>query len=391
MYLNGVRQDPTQYTPLVTGSGFTTTFNVSSSDKLSVDYDTGITVLAGGSGSGGPPGFQTLTSTSSGIVNWNLANGSGEITLVTGTTILMSPTNLGAGEHYFLNVKQDTVGNRTLLFENKYKFPSNIRPTVSTYKNTVDTLPFESDGNYLYSLGIHKNMTNQEIALEYQTNMRLWLKADSKVYSDNGTTLCTDGDTVYVWKDQTVSANDAIQTTASRRPTYKTNILNAKPVIRFDGVDNDFLLTALDAGNNCSFFMVVIPSSTTPIALFDSSGNSSIDPIRNGDPAGNWDCYYNQPATAMGLTNTNPVLMEFIHAQSAGRTVVYYRNGIFVSSNFDGDTDSYIWDLPRIGSINIYDNYYTGDIAEFIIYNETIGSTNRQLVETYLKGKYGIT
>jgi hypothetical protein len=295
-----------------------------------------------------------------------------------------------AGGHYFLNIKQDSVGNRLLLFENKFKFPSNQRPTLSTYKNTIDTMPFECDGNYMYSLGINKNMTNQEIALEYIANMVLWLKADNTAYSDNGTTPCTDGDTVYVWKDRSGSSNDAIQSTAGSRPTYKTNILNGKPVIRISGTNKDFLLQNLDAGNNCSFFMVVIPTSTTPASIFDSSGNSSIDPIRV-DPPGYWDSYYQQPSVDMALANANPVLMEFIHSQSGGRTVVYYKNGTFVSTNFNGDTDNIIWDLPRIGSLNNGTPYYNGDIAEFIIYNTTITNANRQLVETYLKGKYGIS
>lgn len=389
VYLNGIRQDPSQYTPLTTGSGFSTNFTVLSSDKLAVDYDTGITVLAGGSsGSGGPPGFQTLTSTSSGIVNWNLADGSGEITLVTGTTVLMSPTNMGAGEHYFLNVKQDSIGNRLLLFENKYKFPSNIRPILSTYHDHLDTLPFECDGNYMYSLGIHKNMENRDIPLEYQTNLTMWLKADANVYSDNGTTPCVNDDLVYLWADQTANNNDAVQVTSGNRPQFKSSVLNNRPALRF-ATNDDLVVSTLDAGNNCSFFIVVIPGTTTPIGLFDSSGNYSVDPIRN-DPAGNWDCYYNEPATDMVLSNTNPVILEFIHSQSSGRTVVYYKNGIYVSSNFNGNTDSYIWDIPRIGSINGGESYYSGDILEFLLYSETIGTTNRALVENYLKSKYGI-
>ncbi len=45
------------------------------------------------------------------------------------------------------------------------------------------------------------------------------------------------------WADASGQGNDATQATAALRPTYRTNMLNGKPVVRFDGAD-DYLRTA---------------------------------------------------------------------------------------------------------------------------------------------------
>jgi hypothetical protein len=332
-------------------------------------------------------GFQVLTDEPN--ISWDLSFGNGRATL-SGDRNLNNPTNMWAGEHYFLSLVQDSVtGGRTLSYGNAYKFSSNIHPILSSYKGREDILTFECDGNYMLNTGIVLNVTN--IDSLYMTNMKLWLSADWGVYLDNGVTLCADTDTVYKWEDQSGSNNHVLQTTAGNRPQYRTSILGGRPVIRFNGTDRDFILSALDAGDNCSFFIVAIPSSTTPLALFDSSGNSNIPPIRN-DPAGNWECYSNQPATDITLPDTNPVILEFLHTQSSGRSIAYYKNGILISTNTDIITDSYIWDIPRIGSVNQGgEGWYSGDIAEFIIYSEVLSATHRQEVENYLKDKYGIS
>jgi hypothetical protein len=142
-------------------------------------------VQGGGSGSSGPPGFQTLTDEAD--IAWDLSLGSARVTLA-GNRTLSNPTNLGAGEHYFLSVVQDDSGGRTLAYGNVYKFSSNIPPVLSTYKNREDIIQFESDGTNLFCIGIIKNLTNATPVLEYLTNLLLWFKADSEVYSDNGVT-----------------------------------------------------------------------------------------------------------------------------------------------------------------------------------------------------------
>jgi hypothetical protein len=73
------------------------------------------------------------------------------------------------------------------------------------------------------------------------------------------------------------------------------------------------------------------------------------------------------------------------------RAITYYKNGTWVSDNPTGDSSTTLWEtLAAIGSINFGYDYYDGDIAEFILYKEAVGTTTRQDIETYLKAKYGI-
>src|SRR5262245_37132262 len=58
----------------------------------------------------------------------------------------------------------------------------------------------------------------------------VWLRADALGLND--------GDPVGTWTDGSGNGRDLTQATAAKKPTYKTNIVNGKPVVRFDGVDD---------------------------------------------------------------------------------------------------------------------------------------------------------
>jgi len=399
VYLNGqlqtqgTGQDWVEAGP--TSGYFVMNIPPASTDQLTAVYGVIAAGLIGpqgppGSGGGGAPGFQTLTPVGSGI-GWNLSLGSATVT-VSGLMNMANPTNLGLGAHYFLSVKQlSTSGNNTLDWNNAYKFPNNEEPTLSTYKGREDIIPFECDGTYMYALPIVNNVTNQPVTLGYLTNLLLWFKADGSAYSDaGGTTPCADGDAVYVWKDTSGNSYNATQSTLGYRPLYKTKIINGKPVIRFDGTDDVLAITSslASAGDNLSFFMVVKPSNTTPIGIFDSGDEDS---IRNYS-TGQWDWFSGSPYVSMSLADANPVILEFIHTLPTYRNVDYYKNGVLISNNSTADSSTTNWgSLAGLGSINFGYAFYTGDIAEFLLYKEAVSTAHRQDIELYLKMKYGIT
>ncbi len=90
-------------------------------------------------------------------------------------------------------------------------------------------------------------------------SLQLWLDA-TRISGLN------DGDPVATWSDLSGSGsgNDATQATSSKRPLYKVGIVNGKPVVRFDGVDDDLLEPVSIAGAKtlaCVVRLVAIPSS----------------------------------------------------------------------------------------------------------------------------------
>jgi lysophospholipase L1-like esterase len=64
------------------------------------------------------------------------------------------------------------------------------------------------------------------------SNLQLWLRADQGATTD-GTTPAADNDLVQQWDDGSGNSRHATQPTSGLRPTYKTGIINGKPVLRF--------------------------------------------------------------------------------------------------------------------------------------------------------------
>src|SRR4051794_1826732 len=95
------------------------------------------------------------------------------------------------------------------------------------------------------------------------SGLKLWLKADAGAYSDSGTTLCANNDTVKQWNDQSGNSNNVTQVTSGKRPTYKTGIQNGQPVLRFDGVD-DFLQMGANPAMNGELTVFVVVNANAP-------------------------------------------------------------------------------------------------------------------------------
>jgi hypothetical protein len=129
-----------------------------------------------------------------------------------------------------------------------------------------------------------------------------------------------------------------------------------------------------------------------PVGLFDTNNDGTNRPIRNYDN-GKWDVYGDAPSVQMNLSNTNPVLMTFVHDCDVGMTksVVYYKNGTMDDTHTTGaGATASQWANPVIGAINEGYVWYAGDVVEVLIYNEAISNTNRAIVENYLRKKYGL-
>lgn len=207
-----------------------------------------------------------------------------------------------------------------------------------------------------------------------------WWKADALSLSD--------GDAVATWTATT--GTNFTQGTAGQKPTYKTNIVNGKPVVRFDGGDR-MVATGFNGGARPTFFFVIIPSSTSPIGFFDSAPWSAH--VARNYTAGVWEWWSNAPNTSLGLANTNPVVLTFKMNESGGtRTVTYRKNGTQISANTASNSNTVAWANPEVGSINNGGTaYYTGDIAEILIYNSILSDADCASTEAYLKAKYGMT
>ena len=206
----------------------------------------------------------------------------------------------------------------------------------------------------------------------------LWLDAAN-------ITGLNDGDPVATWPDASDEANDATQATEDYRPTYQTNELNGKPVVRFDG-SNDWLVldTNITASSVWTCFHVL---KKTGSYMF---GVANHDHAHGATAFNSWinDQLYVNDGTKNYYVNSQLWTSHTIVATKlTGGTCTGWRNGITLGA-FSASSAASEGVFNSIGKLNT--NYSTGDIAEIIIYNSALSDGDRGDVESYLSTKYNI-
>jgi hypothetical protein len=240
----------------------------------------------------------------------------------------------------------------------------------------------------------------------------LWLKADAGAYTNAGTTLAADGQSVQQWNDQSDNAYHCSQADASKRPIWQAHAFYGKPALWFDGVNGNYWLEnatqtpVATAGMPRTYFVVAkADCQATGYAgghLFTnrrSPNASTLEFVQNGSGifhGGNFCC--NHPE----VTNVNfddGRLKPFIGSWRTGGTntnLDFWFNGVskttananFVADNGNpgycvGDRrDAFQFDQPN----GAYD--WQGHIAEIIVFNYALTNKQRIQIENYLKAKY---
>lgn len=257
----------------------------------------------------------------------------------------------------------------------------NVSLNVTDTQNFLATVSIEVQGVSVEPTGI--------------TGAALWLKADALSLADNTTTAS--------WPDSSGNSRDF---GAGTTGTFRTNFLNGRPVLSFNGT-NQYLARANDAGLNTStmtLFILHSPDTVAPAVVgppFMSRQGTNLGGYyfyveSNGLASG----YYGadttpwvQLVTQTTLTASNWYLWEtridgstFTFHQNAalqGQLSMALRPFVLNSSRPQwvaaGPTDS--------GSPSFY---YTGKIAEIIYFNRALTAGEVQAVRCYIKSKYAL-
>jgi len=230
------------------------------------------------------------------------------------------------------------------------------------------------------------------------TNNRLWLMANQQVYSNAGTTLATDNQLVQQWND--FSGNSRHASELTNQPTYRTNIVNGMPAIRFDNSDR-LLSTGLTTANSASVFVVAqyssLPSSNPGLVQGSPSGLGFS--ITGTDKViGMWVSNTNLPWGRVVEADNNSVNIPQVSALSASTFFVlsniisastlnvsqYVNNVVSGSVTYDGTLRSWTdFGIGRQGAES-----WNGDIAEVVVYNADLNAAQQVLVSNYLSAKY---
>ncbi|MCC7354553.1 MAG: hypothetical protein IT330_12470, partial [Anaerolineae bacterium] len=214
------------------------------------------------------------------------------------------------------------------------------------------------------------------------SGMQLWLRADDLVLSD--------GSPVASWPDASGAGHDASQASAENRPVFKTGILNGKPAVRFVGASSTYLTYDGTWLANTPFTIFIVDANTT-------TGGSKYY-LGGGTSATNYNLIVGWRASGIfTLAQYNNDFNVAAANQPSGQiwSVVRSTSGREILQNgFSKGSDSNTTLLAGNAGAQIgrfFGNYISADIAEIIIYTKTLTTQERQNVEGYLSGKYGIT
>ena len=216
-----------------------------------------------------------------------------------------------------------------------------------------------------------------------KTNLKLWLRAD---YG-----LTTSGTNVSQWNDLSGNANNAAQATSANRPVLVTGEVNGKPVVRFDGSNDEMAVprhTSLEPNN---VTVVVVGRHT-------GGGNGTIANVMmkgaaygflrmSGTSLRTWvSDYTTKYAAATWSSNTWNVMMQTYNGSLLG----LYQNGTLTGSFNTSGSITY-GDLAPL-YLGGRDGYYhlQGDLAEIMVFDRALTEAERKDVEAYAYLRYGV-
>ncbi|OQY44038.1 MAG: hypothetical protein B6242_13555 [Anaerolineaceae bacterium 4572_78] len=227
--------------------------------------------------------------------------------------------------------------------------------------------------------------------------LKLWLKADMDVTAPHSN--------VMRWRDQSGNRNHAKQSKKSARPDYvpKNTDFNNKPTLRFNG-GSHFLVVKHDRSlemNQAITAFIVIKISNLDIVqgLFAkekecSKKSSYVLAIQETDNHlifAHYDSSHHVFVSKETVsTETSIIAMSYDRQAEVG---VFGINGQFAGQFIDSINlmhGKYHLTIGVSGLCGDGGDWLQGDLAEVIIYADTLNTAQRIIVENYLSSKYGI-
>lgn len=241
------------------------------------------------------------------------------------------------------------------------------------------------------------------------TGLHGWYKADAITGLSNGAAVTQ-------WNDSSGFVNHAAQATGTNQPTYQTNVINGLPVVRFDGGTDRLVITNTDmlaiTNNAAGITMsaVVILSSlgallTRNIFGLSVGGGGTTARVKFGSRTvagpnldfwavsgrkADADTQQNVVSAGQSVTNTNLILTAVVDWANSNADV--YQNGLNIASTAawftDGNSAATNSTAATIGSQASETELWMGDMAELVVYNKALNSTELGQLTSYYTAKY---
>lgn len=227
------------------------------------------------------------------------------------------------------------------------------------------------------------------------SGLRLWLSADR-------ITGLADGDPVTTWPDLSGQSNNATQSTTAAKPLYKTAIVNGRPGILFDGVD-DFLTLPAAVYNallssDKSVFAVVkwvsVGAADGRVISGANTGSATRYAIRyTTGPV--WGVLYTTGAAQASITASagaipSTSVSQIVETVQSGTSLIARVNGTQIATDpANAGTETAIaagLGANAFGS-GAFANVY---ICEVVVYNRALSTAEASAVRRYLGACYGV-
>lgn len=242
---------------------------------------------------------------------------------------------------------------------------------------------------------------------------KIWLDA-------NALTGLSSGNLVSTFSDRSGNGWNAVQSVNTKKPTFQTNQVNGRAVVRFQrgssyqylevtspGVaaamsnSNTVVIVAkassggLDANTNTGQSLFCVPGWHTAIYFSGNPNTTSVsmlsylgDTYPQTKPTNTMSTGFTVSQNTWQII-TREVTENYLTAQHA------YSNGMLTGEKFPVNLPmtNYTADLTRIGVANLSGSYswpLNGDIAEVVFYNVALNEAQRTIVENYVSAKYNI-
>lgn len=223
------------------------------------------------------------------------------------------------------------------------------------------------------------------------SDLVIWLRADSGVTFDIPTQK------ISAWADQSGNNNSVAEDTATRQPLrYGYDGANDKAYINFDGTSNQMVSNSNSPMSSNSFTAFVVAkqhtSDTNIQRIFNySKGNTANIVIGCKDNKFYFNVNNNRTPLVgesinVGSSLTNYSLVKVQFTASGGLLKMSINGGA------DSDNDISGWDTNIVFNETTFDigRYAKADIAELIVYNRVLSSTETAEVKGYLNTKFKI-
>ena|SRR3990167_5968601 len=215
--------------------------------------------------------------------------------------------------------------------------------------------------------------------------LQFWVKSDA-------ITGLADADPVGDWNDQSGNANHATQSTAAKKPTYKTNIQNGRPIVRFDGVD-DALLAAdsatLDIASSITAFAAIsFPTLNNWGRVFDKARETAYMLSLNTTGKSRFETNTGALESSTTLIASTFYIISFVWGSGIA---THYLNGVADGSGAVSTPISTNTSPLVIGAYgpNASQDFSKQDVGELLLYAAALSSAERQNVEQYLNSRWG--